>query len=95
MSSLDSIKETLEAVGTDYTLEVLGKVRALGLNDDFEDKEFYELRKLSYKNKDKTYFIVEQMQRSHDCDFDDYLMGIRFENAIPEDFKLEIYTDVE
>jgi hypothetical protein len=55
----------------------------------------YPLRLLKYTNKDGVnVFIIESMERTHDCDSDDYLISQRFFEPLP-DVPLERYIDDE
>ena len=100
-SQIDNTIKLLKEFNEPYKLTVLGKVKGLGLNDDFDTGfddngypkiKYYEIRKLEYKNT----IILEQMHRTYDCDSDDTLLSIQFEKGKePEKWPLEIYIDGE
>ncbi len=100
LSQINAIVDVLQDVGMDFTLANITSVLGRGVNDeewvDTADGEpelkgkIYLIRKLEYAN----YIIVEQMQKTHDCDCNDTLVSIKFDkDKFPEDFKYEIYTD--
>jgi hypothetical protein len=78
-----------------FSLEEIGRVQALGLNDSMDNIEYYPIRKLTYKDS----IFVEQMQRTHDCDDNDNLTSIEIDKDDSEEFlstfKMEIYMDEE
>jgi len=76
-----------------FKVKELGRVKAMGLNDTVTE---YPIRMLSYRAaplSEDTIYLFERMERSHDCDFDDYLTSHRFVNKKPKKWDLEIYTD--
>ena len=78
MSSIDATVSTLNNVGVEYSLELLGEVAGNGLNDSYGmGSGIYPIRKLTYGNK----VLMEQMNRSDDCDADDYLVSIEFQKG--------------
>lgn len=87
LSQIDAIIKTLKHLKTPYKLTVLGKVNATGINDYWEDRKEYKIRKLEYKN----IIILEQMHRTSDCDTDDIIESHEFRKEyIPKQWKLEI-----
>jgi len=93
MSQIDNTIKLLISTDTEYELTVLSKIKGLGLNDEILDKEHYFIRRLSFRDK----VMIEQMQRSYDCDFDDHLVSISIskdeEKTFMKDWKAEIYID--
>lgn len=93
-SDIKIVLDTLNVIGVPYVLTELGKIRGNGLNDINEEgtETYYSLRKLEYANR----VILDQMQRTHDCDSDDCIVSITFyKKDVPQDWKLEIYVDTE
>lgn len=91
-SEIDSVIRTLDDCKASYDLTTLGEVTAMGLNDDYNGINRYPVRRLEYQNT----VILEQMQRTHDCDMDDCLVSCRFKKGEePKDWKLEIFDDCE
>jgi hypothetical protein len=90
-SAVDGTIEVLKSVGIAYTLTELGHVTGCGLNDD--DHQFYPIRKLEYKAANgENITMLEQMQRTHDCDLDDHLISCLYEKeATPQNWPLEVY----
>jgi len=89
-STLDATIKVLKMFSKKYKLTVLGKVKGLGLNDDYTANDTYTLRKLTFENK----IVIEQMQRTYDCDSDDIIVSIEFDKkTFPKKVPLEIYTD--
>jgi hypothetical protein len=91
-SDVDRVMNILDGIGINYELSVIGKVRAMGLNDDAEFREEYLIRRLEYSNL----VILETMLRDEDCDGWDYLMSYKYlkENE-PRKWALEIYSPDE
>ena len=91
-SHIDHSIQLLKSMNESFFVEEIGKVRALGLNDDIE---YYPIRKLTYKDS----IFIEQMQRTHDCDDNDNLTSIEIDKDDLEEFlktfKMEIYMDEE
>lgn len=82
-SSLNEVKSTLDDLGVEYKLTVRGEVPGHGNNDD----KPISLRQLEYGK----YVLVEQLNRSEDCDFDDYIVSLKFLAAdLPKNFPLEV-----
>jgi hypothetical protein len=99
LSDIDNAIEILESLGIPYQVTILGKVIGHGINDciieygeqphEIRDK-FYIVRKLEYKSK----VLIEQMQRTHDCDSHDFFVTLRFKkDEEPKNLPLEIYID--
>lgn len=94
LSKLDIIASTLDSAGIKYELKELGQVKAMGLNDEYLEIENYKLRSLIYKGISGVQKIIaEQMQRTDDCDSDDFIISIGFNGKLPDDFKIEINLD--
>jgi hypothetical protein len=96
VSEIDSIIKTLVSVDVPYTVEVIGHVSGVGINDSEFDggswtNKKYPIRRLMYKDM----VVQEVMERSHDCDFDDYLKSYCFEDEGWETLPLERYYDEE
>jgi len=101
-SELDAIMRVLTNLEVPFEVIILGEVQGFGLNDEdyYEDKDgvmnfidkMYPIRKLSYGDN----IVLEQMHRTHDCDFDDILVSYNFKQGTePKEWKLEIYVDEE
>ena len=73
-SSIDNTISVLKELGISYTLTKLGEVSAMGLNDQYENRDIYEIRKLEYSK----YVIIEQMVRHPDCDSDDVIYSKKY-----------------
>lgn len=94
LSKLDIIASTLDSAGIKYEIKELGQVKAMGLNDGYMDIEKYSLRSLSYKGiSGSQKIIIEQMQRTEDCDSNDFLVSFEFNEKLPENFEIEINLD--
>lgn len=92
VSEIPTIIGVLEQMSEPYILTKLGQVKGMGMNDDFDDKDYYDLYQLEYKDN----IVLEQMQRTCDCDSDDILTSIHFNKGEqPDTWPLEIYTDTE
>jgi hypothetical protein len=93
MSSVDAVVKTLNDVGVEYNLELLGEVSGCGLNDDYGfGRDKYPIRKLTYGDK----VLMEQMNRSSDCDCDDFLVSREFKRGDePIVWPLEMCQDEE
>jgi hypothetical protein len=92
-SEIDAIISIFEEIHYPYKLKILGEVMGCGLNDD--DGQIYSIRSLEYKTK-KGYNIVllERMERTSDCDGDDYIVVHKFNKKdVPKNWKLEITDD--
>lgn len=73
-----------------YHLGVLGNVLAVGVNDNYNNIDDYDLRILIYKGG----VILEQMRRTNDCDSDDTIVSSIFNfDEVPENWFLERYMD--
>lgn len=91
-SDIDTIIEILTDLGIDYQLEEIGKIKALGVNDDYNNIEEYTLHRLTYND----FVILEQMYRDPDCDADDLLESYKFPiKDEPKNWSLEIYGEEE
>ncbi len=85
-TKIDDTIEILRENDIPYTLEILGKVEARGLNDTYTGTKYYNIRKLSYQN----FVIMERMIRQPDCDIDDVIIAEKFnKDNIPEDWEIE------
>ena len=87
-SNLNAVKDVLDDLKIKYTLVIKECVRGSGLNDDMcGEMRVYELRRLSYRN----FVILEQMNRTSDCDADDTITSQKFtkENE-PKDWQYVI-----
>ena len=83
---IDDITEVLEENDISYTLEILGKVEARGLNDTYTGTKYYCIRKLTYQN----FVIMEQMIREPDCDIDDIIIATKFyKDSVPDNWEIE------
>jgi hypothetical protein len=90
-SQVNRTIELLDELGIPYTLEAIGEVKAIGLNDMMSYIHTYWMRRLSYNDK----VILEHILRSWDCDVDDIICSEKFDVAHePQDWKLEEYIDV-
>jgi len=90
-SQIDTIIEVLITLKEKYTLISIGRVKAFGLNDSILGLYSHCLRKLTYKNQ----IIIEQMQRTSDCDSDDLIVSLQFtKEKLPKRIPLEIYLDM-
>jgi len=90
MSHIDEISRTLTKLKIHHAITILGKVKGMGMNDTYDDKEYYELRKLEYKDT----VILEKMHRTTDCDTDDVIMSHEFKKSEePKDWELEKTTE--
>lgn len=106
LSDIDSKVQILKELNVPFVVQFLADVKAMGMNDTYEDRDTYPLRLLKYSapnldssvqnatNKDVCF--VEQMHRTYDCDTDDTILSIPIDlNNVPEKFPLEIYLDAE
>lgn len=92
LSNLEAVSTALNDLTIEHKTIELAKVRGMGLNDHFSDIEDYTLRALVYKD----IVEVEQMQRTYDCDSDDFIVSIKFKiDNLPNKFPLETYSDYE
>lgn len=73
-SSLNAIKQVLDDLRIEYTLEVKERVIGQGNNDEFFGENPYELRRLSYRG----FVVLEQIQKTSDCDSDDMIISQKF-----------------
>lgn len=86
LSNLNGYIELLQNLEIPYSVEELGKVQGMGLND-IDD---YTLRKLIVKDL----VFVEQMQRTTDCDSMDYITLLTFrKDQMSDNIPLEITYD--
>ena len=91
-SAIDFTIDTLKNLGVPYTLTTLGEVNGDGLNDDYFGTGKYPIRRLEYLDK----IILEQMERTYDCDFDDHLKSSQFaKDQEPKSWPLELYLHDE
>jgi hypothetical protein len=97
LSFVNATIATLKDLNILYTLTELGQVQGNGRNDDDLGKDAegdpipigrcYPIRKLEYGDV----VILEQMQRTHDCDTDDVILAFKFEKGKePKDWQIEI-----
>lgn len=94
LSDIDNTIEVLKETGTPYTLVEIGKVNGMGLNDDIQSDDIkqYPIRRLEYK----TFVVLEQLQRTPDCDSDDWLISKKFKKGEePKKWELEVMLKVE
>ena len=92
ISNIDGIVEVLEEAGATYKMTTLGRVAGWGLNDTFENRKDYPIRKLEYGDK----VILERMLRSHDCDVDDVITSFKFDKKdAPQNWEIEVFVDGE
>lgn len=102
LSFVNATIATLKDLNILYTLTELGQVQGNGRNDDDLGKDAegdpipigrcYPIRKLEYGDV----VILEQMQRTHDCDTDDVILAFKFEKGKePKDWPIDITIDVE
>jgi hypothetical protein len=92
MSSIDHTIKTLDNLHINYSLNEIGEVRGLGLNDDFNDTDTYKLRQLEYSIPTGKIIIREQMIREYDCDFDDTIISTEYKDSIPNNIPIEVYN---
>lgn len=87
-SFVDRTIELLDELEIPYKLTTLGEVHGLGLNDDYaRNGKPYEARRLEYGD----FVILERMERSADCDSDDYFISEKFSKANePENWEILI-----
>ncbi len=89
-TKIDDTVEVLRENDILYTLEILGKVEARGLNDTCTGTKYYSIRKLLYQN----FVIMEQMVRQPDCDIDDLIIATKFKkDNVPENWEIETEID--
>ena len=89
-SDITSLVRELMRRKENYHLGVLGKVSAMGVNDDYLNIDDYDLRILIYKGG----VVLEQMRRANDCDANDYIVSEIFNfDEVPEKWALEKFTD--
>ena len=89
-TKIDDTVEVLRENDIPYTLEILGKVEARGLNDTCTGTKYYSIRKLSYQN----FVIMEQMIRDPDCDIDDVITSEKFKkDNVPENWRIDVEID--
>ena len=97
VSSVSNMIKILDSVGVRYKLTEIGKVKGMGLNDKYDpiingvDSEgYYTLHKLEYTRADGlAVVVIEQMQRTYDCDDDDCIVCNIVNN--PNEYLTEIY----
>ena len=89
-STVDFAIEMLKDLDIPYELETIGKVQGFGLNDlDYPD-DFYDIRRLTYGD----FVILEQMNRTNDCDFDDIISSSKFRiDKEPDDWRIEVTSE--
>lgn len=84
-SYLNDLVKVLDAANAPYSLTDRGIVGDFGLNEDGP----ITLRTLVYTNV----VLMEQMQRTEDCDSDDYIVCLGFEkDSLLGEIPLEIMT---
>ena len=95
LSELDSVVAMLKKDNRPHTMTVLGEVLGLGLNDD--SRYNYKIRRLEYTTlSGQGYVVLEQMQRTSDCDSDDHLVSMEYKkDEEPKNWQLEVRTDLE
>ena len=94
LSKLDAIAVVLDLSKIKYKIEKLGEVIGMGLNDEFDRKDKYELRSLTYKDAfGKIKVMAEQICRNKDCDSDDFIFSNTFDDKLPKNFKLEVFLN--
>jgi hypothetical protein len=93
LSEIDSLLRFLDKEKRVYTLSVLGKVKALGANDD--DRSHYDMRRLEYSDTaGQVYVILEKIDRSSDCDSDDHIVSFEFKKELePKNWKIEEHLE--
>ena len=92
LSEITPIVRTLIKLKENYYLGILGSVKVLGVNDNINGIENYDLRILIYKGG----IILEQMRRTCDCDSDDVIISETFNfDELPEKWALERTMDCE
>ena len=85
-SEIDVMIPQIVAVGRTFSLHELGRVPALGLNDEEEDRENYPIRRLAWDD----HVVLEQMLRSPDCDGTDVVRSVRFrKDNEPQEWPVE------
>ena len=85
-SEINSIIEVLKELDVEYTLETIGKVKGYGLNDEYNNKEEHEIRKLTYKD----FIVLEKMIRTTDCDLNDVIISNKFKKEeAPKEWEIE------
>jgi hypothetical protein len=96
VTEVDATLKVLCKANITYTLEVLGSVVGLGMNDDTYDREGneisgnYECRKLTYGDT----VLMERMDCSSDCDSNDYFNSYEYKKGEePETWELSVYID--
>jgi hypothetical protein len=106
-SEIDTVARTLDDLNIPYELITLGNVVGHGLNDDYSEEgpsKTHPIRMLTYKDRWGDVCIREQMQRFADCDADDVIVSVRFQDkrVLPKEFAvdftqfpLEVYYDEE
>jgi hypothetical protein len=93
LSDLDLLEEACKVKKWSFTIKKIGKVQAMGLNDSFQGKNFYILRKITINKKGKKEQYREQMIRLPDCDADDYIVLVKTSKNIPLEKTLKIKGD--
>lgn len=95
LSEVNKTIELLKEFGVPYKLKVLKKVVGNGNNDDLfvgnkETSRKYDVRRLEYKDK----VILEQMNRSADCDCNDVIISLKFnKDKVPEKWEPEVENE--
>lgn len=91
-SEITPIVRTLIKLKENYYLGILGSVKGLGVNDNINGIDTYDLRILIYKGG----IILEQMRRTEDCDSDDVIISETFNfDELPEKWPLERTMDCD
>ena len=87
-SQLYTFAYTFGKVRRPINIEIIGYAEGYGLNDIYEDNiGLYPIRKLSFDD----IVVLEQMQRTVDCDTDDTIVSIMFDaDKVPSDWPIEI-----
>ena len=97
ITQVDTTLKVLCKANIPYTLELLGSVGGRGLNDDVwwdgegnEVDAMYDCRKLTYGDT----VLMERMDRSSDCDSDDFFTSYEFKvGEEPKEWELSVCVD--
>jgi len=73
-TAVDFTLGILKRMDIPHTITTLGHVSGQGMNDSYSDSGNYSIRRLEYHGK----VLLERMERSYDCDADDYLVSQEF-----------------
>lgn len=92
-SNFDDMVNLMSELGHFVEITMLGKVMGMGLNDN--EDTWYPIRKAVCMPPDSIGIVLmEQMQRSLDCDCDDMIICHRFTtNTAPSAWDVEITLD--